>query len=335
MRRLYKRGRVYWVDLGSGNRQSLRTADPKIAQARAHDAERRLLDPSYRPTNATTLRVALRAFIDRQRDERARAPGTIEMYERHGRGFVAVWGADRALSSIGAPEIDAYLATRAREGASSQTRWKELCTLRGTLRLAKRAGTYPHDVAAVFPVGFEGRQSKPGTRHVLMPGVLALLWALPEERRPAVAFMVATGADWSSVARVVPADFSPTVVRVRGTKTDHRDRLVPRLPIFEWLMRLAEAGPVPYPEWTLRSAHRALERACKVAGLPRVTPRDLRRSCGRILRTAGVPPHLIALVLGHADGRMAERVYGRLEAHEAGALIAAHTGVGADARDGL
>jgi Phage integrase family len=43
-----------------------------------------------------------------------------------------------------------------------------------------------------------------------------------------------------------------------------------------------------------------------------VSPNDLRRTCGTWLCAQGVPPHLIAPLMGHKDSRMVERVYGRL-----------------------
>lgn len=50
-------------------------------------------------------------------------------------------------------------------------------------------------------------------------------------------------------------------------------------------------------------------------------------ACQRVaaLRKAGVEPSLIAAVLGHADARMVERVYGRIEGAELGAAIEART----------
>ena len=66
---------------------------------------------------------------------------------------------------------------------------------------------------------------------------------------------------------------------------------------------------------------RDIRAACRRASIPEVTPRDLRRSHAKILRALGVEPHLIAGMLGHADSRMVERVYGRLAPAELGALV--------------
>jgi len=61
---------------------------------------------------------------------------------------------------------------------------------------------------------------------------------------------------------------------------------------------------------------RDLRAACTKLKIPRCSPNDLRRTCATWLRAAGTPPHLIAPLMGHADSRMVERVYGRLEAVE-------------------
>ena len=52
-----------------------------------------------------------------------------------------------------------------------------------------------------------------------------------------------------------------------------------------------------------------------------------RRTCATWLRADGVPPDLIAPVMGHADTRMVERVYGRLPVQVLASRIAAAIGV--------
>jgi len=62
-----------------------------------------------------------------------------------------------------------------------------------------------------------------------------------------------------------------------------------------------------------QNVRRDLRAACAKLEIPRCSPNDLRRTCATWLRAAGTPPHLIAPLMGHADSRMVERVYGRLE----------------------
>ncbi len=62
--------------------------------------------------------------------------------------------------------------------------------------------------------------------------------------------------------------------------------------------------------WT--NVRRDLHAACDAVKIVRCSPNDLRRTCATWLRAAGASPELIAPVMGHADTRMVERVYGRL-----------------------
>ena len=65
------------------------------------------------------------------------------------------------------------------------------------------------------------------------------------------------------------------------------------------------------------------DAACARAGIERCSPNDLRRTCATWLRAAGVAPDLIAPVMGHADTRMVERVYGRLSPQALATRLAA------------
>jgi integrase len=318
--RLYKRGKVYWVQFHN-ERKSLGVRDPKAAELAFKELQHQHADPTYRPADQTaTLATALKSFVERQQT-RGRADGTVSMYERHNGHLARVLGDHTPLAQIDAEAVDRYLATRHKEGASRPTQWKELCTLRGALKLARRHKLYPYALDEVMPEAFEGRESEPVERHLLMPDVERLLEALPPERAAVVAFIVATAADYPAGCDKTTAediDFKAGKVRVHGSKTAYRDRTVPILDPFRKLLKLA-AKHMPFEPWG--NVRRDLEVACRRAEVARVTPRDLRRSHGRILRVAGVEPQLIGGMLGHRDGRMVERVYGRLQPEELGALI--------------
>lgn len=242
------------------------------------------------------------------------------MYEQHTAHLARILGEHTLLAQIDAQQVDHYLSTRHKEGAARTTQWKELCTLRGALKLARRHKLYPYPLDEVMPETFDGRESTPGTAHLLLPDVAKLLAVLPEPRAAVVAYIVATAADWSSVAlaRKPDVDLKAGLVTVHGSKTAHRQRTVPILKPFKSLLERAVKG-MPFAPWD--SVRRDLGVACKRAGVLKVTPRDLRRSTGRILRAMGVEPSLIGPMLGHADSRMVEKVYGRLEPKELGSLI--------------
>jgi integrase len=120
-------------------------------------------------------------------------------------------------------------------------------------------------------------------------------------------------------------DLSKWSVKIHGTKNKYRrlreQRVV--LPLFRRLLKLS-APHVPFERWD--NAVRDLKAACKRAQVPRVTPRDLRRTHGYILRARGVEPHLIGVSLGHRDSVMAERVYGKLPPDAFEVLMLARVG---------
>jgi integrase len=322
--RVYLRGDTYWLQ-HAGRRRSLNTSDKGEAERRARELWRRLADPDYRPTNKATIRAALKAHhTDKKRQ--GRAPGTLTMIERHGAHIARILGDITILDEIDAGAVDKYVTRRELEGAVAHTVHKELSTLRGVLKSAKRRGEFRGDVAEVIPE--YARKWTPGTRALTSGEVLRLLAALPAERRALVAFITATAADLSNAlaARKADVDLERWRVIVHGTKTTARRRVVPVAEPFRNM--LAEAVHyLPFAPWG--NVRRDLAVACKRAGVPRVTPRDLRRTCGAILRNEyGVAPTYIAGVLGHADSRMVELVYGRLETDALARELDARTGGG-------
>lgn len=322
MARLYKRGKYWWYQF-RGRRYSTRCTDRKAAEAAAREIERRLVDPSYRPAHETTLGKALSDFMQAKRAE-GKSEGTLDMQGAHVRHIARVLGEDTPLPYIGAPEVDRYIRIRHDEGASRSTIGKELTTFRGTLRIARRHGTYPFALDEVFPrfrVAY-----KPLERRHTEAELLKLLAKLPEKRAAVCAFIAATSADAGSVWRAEPGDVDLTRWRaiVRGTKNTYRFREVPvTLPLFRRLLKLA-APHIPFERWD--NSQRDLTVACRRAGVPRVTLRDLRRTHGYILRARGVEPHLIARSMGHADSTMVEKVYGKLPIDSFERLMVARLG---------
>jgi integrase len=317
MARLYKRGKYWWYQL-LGKRYATRCTDKVAAALVARDIERRRADPAYRPPDETTLGAALKAFIAQQR-ERGKAGGTLKMYDRHVRHLARVLGAGTVLAALGAPEWDRYVSQRLEEGAARTSVGKELSTIRGTLKLARRNNQYPFALDQVMPSGFE-LEYVPGDRHLREPQLRKLLAVLRPERRAVVAFIAATGADWQAVevARRSDVNLSAGLVKVHGSKTRHRNRTLPVLSIYDDLVRFA-VNYMPFQPWG--NVRRDLAVACRKAGVPRMTPRDIRRTHGAILRHKGAEPHLIGKMLGHADSRMVERVYGPIPADALGEVL--------------
>ena len=317
--RLYRRYEGgFWYVQARNKRTCLYVTDRKAAELAVRELDRRHADPTYRPPDpSATLKAELAGFIQRQR-EKGRAPGTIAMYELHARSLAAELGAETPIAQVDAAAIERFVSARTKAGASKSYRWKELCTLRGALKRARRHGRYPFGLDQVMPDDAQPVYV-PLTRHLLLPDVRKLLAELDPERRAVVAFIVATAADLGSVWRAEREDFQRGFIRVRGSKTVNRHRVVPILEPFAALARMAQEG-FPFAPWG--NVRRDLARACKRAGVAVVTARDLRRSHGRILRAAGVVPSLIGPMLGHAPGSpVTALAYAQLDPAELGALI--------------
>jgi integrase len=164
----------------------------------------------------------------------------------------------------------------------------------------------------------------PGTTALNLVEVGRLLAVLPARRAAVCAYIVATGADWKSVALAEKKDVSlrKGTVLVRGSKNRHRWRTIPILGPFRAMATQAVAA-IPFAFWG--NVRRDLAVACRHAHVTKVTPRDLRRTHGSILRSLGIEPHLIGKMLGHADSRMVERIYGQLPPDALAALMRART----------
>lgn len=326
---VYLRGHVYWCKVsqpsGRARRTTTRTSDYRIACDVWRELERRSLHAPHRAEDAPALRVALGRRLDERRAA-GRSEGTLRMLVAKGRHLTRVLDGLRPISAIDAAEVDRYVAVRLKEEAARHTIQKELSTLRGALRLAKRRGEYHADLDAVMPEF--AVKYRPRTRALSEAEAEALLVALRPRLRRIVAFILATGATFPS--EVLPfslADYDEArqLVHLRGTKRAARDRWVPivtdagRRWLDVALERARAKGPV-FARW--QSVGRDLKAACARAGIPDATPNDLRRTVGTLLRAAGVEPQVIGMVLGHADSRMVERVYGRLDPERLRDLLA-------------
>lgn len=228
-----------------------------------------------------------------------------------------ILGKDTLVSAITARVVDGYISRRLRgkgdedPGVERATVHKELVTLRGALKLARRQGFDVKPVEEVMPLDFSPRY-KPRERALSLLEIERLLSKLPEPRAAIVAFILATGATYPSEVdpgRKGDVDLVKGTVHLRGTKRATRDRVVPIVGFARpWIERAVLH--MPFASWS--NVRRDMHQACEAAGIAKCTPNDLRRSIATLLRARGVEPQLIGAYLGHADGRMAERVYGRL-----------------------
>jgi integrase len=328
--RLFKRGKIWYGWFYQASKQvirSTRCTDKRAAISVRAGWERAAADPAYRTSHETTLGGAIMQVIA-DRAERQKSDGTLKMLATKGSHLERLLGRDTVLARIDARVVDGYVSARRVEGASDPTIYKEWSTLLGALKIAKRRGQYQGDLEAIRPLGLSG-VSKARKRFLTRDELEKLVTDLADDeltqrrcsmkaRAAQVLFIVATGARWIESVRAHREDIDQGAgtVELHGTKTDGAARVVPfgALPFGAELMRrcldLCPPKGRLFRPWT--SMPSDLRRACVRLKLAPVSPNDLRRTTATWLRQAGAPPHLIALVLGHADSRMVERVYGRM-----------------------
>lgn len=321
---LYLRGAIWWCRVrnrhgGKHRKVSTGCKDRRSAVARWQELERESVTPAHQAAHEARLGDALDERIA-ERKSAGRAAGTIDMLTKKARQLTRVLGSEARLSRIDAAAVDEFIATRLREGAKRTTIQKELSTLRGALRLAKRHGKYPYELAAVMPLDFSAKY-KPKERALSEREIERLLSALPPKRAAVVAFLLATGATYPSEVtglRKGDVDTVQWFVRLRGTKRATRDRRIPIVDFARgWLRRALPF--LPFESWS--NIRRDLHLACAEVGIAVCSPNDLRRSVATLMRARGVEPSLIGAFLGHKDSRMAERVYGRLAPEQLAHLL--------------
>jgi integrase len=354
---IFDRGDGWLYIQHKGRRVSLKTQDREQARRNAEAYKRKAADPAHQTADVKRLDEACVEFREHAETgdnrRKAPAPGTFEMYDTHFGHFVRVFGADAVMGDIDAPAVDAYIAQRRKERigkpppegqpdtrrcVSASTVNKELTTLRQVLSLGLRRGWYHLPLERVLPDS-AGGVYVPLTRHLTEDQVPLLLAELakselsddPEGRAMTCAYIIATGADWCAVERAERYDFGTEttcarMVLIRGTKNSKRWAEVPIVgalfgELADQVRRyLLKRGR--FPKWG-KQRSRDLTAACRRAGVPRVTPRDLRRTFGKILAANDIDPHLIGGMMRHGDSRMAELVYAPPEREHVGTQVAA------------
>jgi len=305
--------KVWWAfiptEKGRRGRESTRQSDERLAHLW-------YLERVRADIVSTKPESTLGDALERRRRERrsaGRAEGTLHCLKVKGGALERLLGKETPLSRITAQVVDDYITQRLKADIERSTIYKELSTLRGTLKLARRQGYECPPVDEVMPLDFSARY-KPKERALSLREVELLLSALSKypKRQAVIAFLLATGATYpSEVAQLRKGDIDKErwLVRLRGTKRQTRDRKVPIVGHARPWLELA-IPYAPFEKWT--NIRRDLHAACEECGIAHCSPNDLRRTAATLLSAHGVEPHLVGAFLGHKDGRMAERVYGRL-----------------------
>jgi site-specific recombinase XerC len=188
--------------------RSTKCTDKTAAESVARLWERDAADPDAAKLRDATLGDALRLLLT-DREERANAGRashyTVSFYAVKTGHLTRIFEHDERgtsapfpLAKLKAYDVDRYISKRRAEGASESTISKELIALRASLKLARRAGIWRGDPAAVCPIAF-APEYKPRRRFLTEDELSRLLGALSHDHAAAVAFMVATSAEWGAV----------------------------------------------------------------------------------------------------------------------------------------
>lgn len=345
---VWLRGNVWWCSVRNpnGGRRIKKTTgcrDYKAAVERWRELERQSVEGRHQTADKTRLGDALDRRIA-ERKAAGRAEGTLSMLKQKSRHLTRILGAETKLSRIGAAEVDGFVQTRLDEGAARTTIYKELTTLRGALRLAKRRKEFAEDLDEVMPEF--PQEYEPKKRALSEIEIEKLLAYLPKPRAAVVAFLLATAATYPSEVKTLTArdvDTKKWTVVLRGTKTKYRDRVVPIVEFARPWVTMA-LPHLPFAKWSnvRRDLHEACHRlstcerclkkgstrrgsTCKtcsvIPAFEPISPNDLRRTLASLLRARGVEPQLIAPMLGHGDSRMVEKVYGRITPEQLAHLL--------------
>ncbi len=288
-------------------------------------------------------------------EKSSRAEATLDSYFCKAGHLLRVVGEDTDINTLPNTVEDDYVETRRSEGAKDHTIHKELVVFRAALKRAAKRGLFHRSLEAIraddFSAGYVPRRT-----YLTVPQFNLLVACLPAKRQATVAFMVYSAprdSEWRQVERK-HVDLDGTLV-IPGTKTEGAHREIPLRehgPLRALLDRVLDALPdeqaVLFESWSniRRDLHLACEHAkarlaaeadkLALAGrrkeaavlrreqelFPMVSPNDLRRTFGTWCRLQGMPTDRIAVLLGHKDSRMVERVYGRIDARQLGPEIA-------------
>lgn len=325
--RVYRRGKTWWVYFttreGREVRQSLKTTDRQRAQHLARDLERKHNDPTYRPEDSASLAECIGRFFDAVK-QRGRSEATLSMYRVKAGHLVRLLGQDLPMRKVTASMVDDYIKSRRDEGASASTIHKELVTLRGVLKVARRRGEYDKEPSQVMPVGFSPGYV-PRKRVLERREVIGLMLGLPPDVAAWLAAAVGTGARLSELARLErrDIDLEGGEVLIRGTKTSGARLAIPIVaatrPFLQAALDHGRDGARLLPTWG--RVRPQLTRAAKAAGIPHFSPNDLRRTFATWLVEGGVPLELVSKLMRHRDTRMVSLVYGKPSAKALGRLV--------------
>lgn len=304
----WRRGKkrlLYTRDPVDGRRVSTGCTDIEAAKRWRRARELLYADPANAAAEQATLGEWIGKWLAMK--ERTASEATMRAARQKLGHWVRVLGEECRLSLLKPAAVDRYVALRRTEEVTDHTISKEVTHLVSVLKLAKRGGCYTGELDVLRPadlhVGYVPRK-----RALTLPELAALLSELEPHHGALVAVCVALGCRLGEAQRLLPTDIEAEQVLIRGTKTAGARRYVPILSVYRPLLDGARPW-LPLARWD--NVRRGLARACKRAGIDRVTPNDLRRTHATLLVEAGVDRDVIRRLLGHSTTTMLDRVYGQ------------------------
>lgn len=334
-KRLYWRGSTIWCRVpgptGRVKRETTRCSDEQAASAFADRRERQYANPRHAAAAKETLEDSLNAYHE-DLVRRRRSEDTKKIARQKTGHFVRLWGARMPLERVLGSLVLAYMDKRQSEGVEDLTIKMELRQLRQVLRIAKFRKVYFEDIDTVIPPYLNGSPKKK-KRTPSFAELRALLAQFPDYRAAHLAWLAATGgrAKEGRSARRVDVDWATRLVELRGTKTEKSAGQVPitviTAPLLKWALDHAPGKDVLFRPWG--KLHRDVAAACVRAGIPYLTPNDLRRAFGSWHRAAFMAAgnnektaaEMVSKLLRHTTDKLTQTTYADLDGAAIGAAI--------------
>lgn len=309
------RGRVIWyaechyVEDGKPctRRRSTRVRDDGSAKSRAaaeiagRELEQSLALGKNRSGRAVTIETAIDRLIALRESEQ-KAQATIDIVLEKAAKLFEYFGSRRPLEEC--RDVQGYV-TQALLTRAPDTVQREQQILAQAFRAVKAEP--PQLVKIKLRAGRERWLPPDEQQH--------LLQQVPPTRNDEIVMYLHLGLSKSELFRITPFDcnFERREVRVRGTKTTGRDRLMPMSPEVHEILQRRQARTPMFDAWLPGNADRELRRWARRAHLEPISFNDLRRTFCTTLALAGVPPLHLMHLMGHTSTRMIERVYARIK----------------------